>query len=82
MKKKYSVYGAVVENREEYLSKLLDEVICLFVPRENGGWKGVEQYDCVDQSLKAIAETRNRNPNYPITVSLADKLREMNLIER
>ena len=60
--------------RAERYAKLLDETLILF-----GHYREVG-YNCVDASLRAIAECRKLNPNYPITLSLDMFLRQHGLL--
>jgi hypothetical protein len=57
-------------NREETLSKLLDEMIILFCLNDNN-----MDYVSVDLALRQIAQSRRGNPRYPITVSLYDYMK-------
>jgi hypothetical protein len=49
--------------------KLLDELLTLFRLYE-------EDYSVIDDALEAIAAYRKTHPDHPITVSLADHMRE------
>lgn len=56
---------------KEQLTKLLDEVICLFAAQA-GGLKKIQDYSCVSQAFDAIKTARKSNHDYPCTMLLAE----------
>ena len=49
----------------ERATKIIDELLVLFELYE-------QDYNIIDDALEFIAESRRKNPQYQITVSLAD----------
>ena len=81
MKKKtnpiFREYANLTE--KEQLTKLLDEVICLFAISAGGlsgfgGLSKIQDYSCVSQAFGAIKKARESNPDYPCTMLLAEFL--------
>jgi hypothetical protein len=65
----------------ESVVKLLDEILCIrvFVP----AWKNVDKEIMFTEkeALKVIAEMRKRNKDFPITLGIADYMREKGYIK-
>lgn len=60
----------------ERAAKALDELITLRYLRDD-----MMDFHIVDDSLRIIAQARRDNPSYPITVALANYMREHGYIE-
>lgn len=63
----------VALTKEERSAKIIDELLVLFDLYES-------DYQIVQDALGFIAEARRNNPDYPITASLAQYMRDRNLI--
>lgn len=60
----------------ERATKALDELITLRYLRDN-----MMDFNIVDDALRMVAQARRHNPTYPITVALADYMREHGYID-
>src|SRR5215211_3758859 len=63
-------------NDFERAAKALDELITLRYLRDD-----IMDFNIVDDALRMIAQARRQNPRYPITVALADYMREHGYID-
>lgn len=68
----YSYYPELTE--KEQLTKLLDDVLCLFA-LTTGGFEKIHDYSCVTEAFNAIRKAREFNPRYPCTMLLSEWLK-------
>ncbi len=62
-------------NQTEQLTKLLDEIICIWGMNAKG-LEGIVDYTPCQLALLAIRRAREINPNYPITALLAQHMED------
>lgn len=65
--------------REEQAAKIIDDLLCLYELWPHG--KMMTDNSITRDALNFIAETRRKNPAYPITMVLANWMREKQMIE-
>lgn len=67
---------------QELIVKLLDDLLCIhvFLKHHPDIPSLSHLFGCDVDALKVIAETRKRNPDFPITMGIADYMRREGLL--